>query len=678
MLGFFFAVAAIVTPVGILVPSAFGGFAGSVAGKGTFGAGSLVVSSSTAMGVCASSVGETDINSAHCTASLISADPLPPAGAVSSAMTLSNNGSVPNGYFSVSSGNCGLLALADQAGNNTGLAGGGLSAVDAGPFGGSSFSTGFDGSSGNVQTISEITNPQNFAVAGWFETSGSGTILGFSQGQGVMGQYANDRSLWIDPSGHLVFGIYPGKVVELTSRGSYNNGAWHFVIASVGSLGTSLWVDGKVVASNSSVTTAQNYSGYWHIGWGAEDSTSWPDSPNDPYFSGDLAGVAVLPSSLTQSDKLALYSSSSLKIYQTRSLADGAQSLWPLNDLGISNYSGNVVVGEKMSNAVDPANTASGMGSISYEQPGPVSGSNSILTDGASGNLTTSGLISNPENFSLFGWFKTTQAGTIISFSNAQAIIGQYFNDRSLWVDPSGRIVFGIYPGKVVELTSPGSYNNGAWHFVVASVGPLGMSLWVDGKVVASNSSVTTAQNYSGYWHVGWGAELTTYWPDSPIRAYFAGNLSDVGVVSGVLSSREALALESSATQSGFVTLATADGASQLWPLNDPYLNVLCSLVGVTIAATSSNGIVSCVYPSSQSACPQPSWAFTLFSIGSKSLALPELPPASSESLSFAIGETGPIPMAAIGFHLNMPTTITQSNGGFNASVIYQTQEIVL
>ncbi len=393
MLGFFFAAAVIVAPVGILLPNAFGGFAAAAAGQGTFGTGSLVVSSSTPMGVCASSVGQTDINSAQCTAPLINVDPLPSTGVVSSATTLSNDGSVPSGYVSISSGNCGLLALSDQAGNNTGLAGGDVSTVKVDPFGGSSFSTAFDGSSGNVQTVSEITNPENFAVAGWFETSGSGTILGFSQAQGVMGQYANDRSLWIDPSGHLVFGIYPEKVVELTSPSSYDNGAWHLVIASVGSSGTSLWVDGKTVASNSSVTTAQNYSGYWHIGWGAEDSTSWPDSPSDPYFSGDLAGVAVLPSSLTQREKLELYYSSSSVNYRTRILADGAQSLWPLNDLGISNYGGNVVVGNSISNVVDLANTAAGMGSISYEQPGPISGSNSILTDGASGNLTTAGLI---------------------------------------------------------------------------------------------------------------------------------------------------------------------------------------------------------------------------------------------------------------------------------------------
>ncbi|NNN13715.1 MAG: LamG domain-containing protein [Acidimicrobiaceae bacterium] len=669
---------AIIVPAGILVPNAFGGFAATLAGQGSSGAGSLVESSSSVAATCSSSSGLTDTNVAYCAAPLINADPLPTTGTVSSSVRLSNGGSLPSSYSSISPGSCGLLALADQVGNDTGVASGGLTTVQGGPFGSGSASTGFAGSSGNIQTVSEVTNPQNFAVAGWFETSTSGTILGFSGAQGVTGQYSNDRSLWIDHSGHLVFGIYPGKVVELTSPGSYDNGAWHFVVASVGPLGGGLWVDGQSVASNSSATTAQNYNGYWHIGWGAEDSTYWPDSPADPYFLGDLAGVAVFPSSLTGTENAALYSSSSWATYQARILTDGAQSFWPLNDLGLSNYNGNVAIGNAMSDLVDSVDTAAGLGSISYQQPGPISGSNSILTDGASGNLTTTGLISNPENFSLFGWFKTTLGGTIIGFSNSQGIIGQYNNDRSLWIDPSGRLVFGIYPNKVVELISPRSYNNGSWHFVVASVGPSGASLWVDGQSVASNSFVTTAQNYNGYWHIGWGAEDSTYWPDPPIKAYFAGNLSDVGVVSGVLSSADAFALENSATEGGFVTLAKSYGASQLWPLDDPYVNTLCSLVGVTIAVTESNGIASCVYPSSPSPCPQPSSAITLFSPGSESLSLPNLVPSASESLSFTIGELAPIPMDAIGLHLNVPITITQGNSGFKASVIYQTQEIVL
>jgi hypothetical protein len=319
-------------------------------------------------------------------------------------------------------------------------------------------------------------------------------------------------------------------------------------------------------------------------------------------------------------------------------------------------------------------------GGLMTVQGGPF-GSGSVSTGfaGSSGNIQTVSEITNPQNFAVAGWFETSSPGTILGFSEAQGVTGQYANDRSLWIDPSGHLVFGIYPDKVVELTSPGSYDNGAWHFVVASLGPSGASLWVDGQSVANNSYATTAQNYNGYWHIGWGAEDSTNWLDPPIRAYFAGNLSDVGVVSGVLSSADAFALENSAIESGFVTLATSYGASQLWPLDDPYVNTLCSLVGVTIAVTELNGIASCVYPSSLSPCPQPSPTTTLFSLGSESLlSLPNLLPSSSESLSFTIGELAPIPMDAIGLHLNVPITITQSNGGFKASVIYQTQEIVL
>ena len=58
--------------------------------------------------------------------------------------------------------------------------------------------------------------------------------------------------------------------------------------------------------------------------------------------------------------------------------------------------------------------------------------------------------------------------------------------DRQVWLTPSGQIDFGVYTGQTVTVQSPGSYNDGSWHFMVATQGPDGMHLYVDGQQVAS------------------------------------------------------------------------------------------------------------------------------------------------------------------------------------------------
>ncbi len=48
----------------------------------------------------------------------------------------------------------------------------------------------------------------------------------------------------------------------------------------------------------------------------------------------------------------------------------------------------------------------------------------------------------------------------------------------------------------------PSRYNDGKWHYVVATQGPDGMTLYVDGQLVGTNPQ-TQAQAYTGYWRVG-------------------------------------------------------------------------------------------------------------------------------------------------------------------------------
>lgn len=97
-------------------------------------------------------------------------------------------------------------------------------------------------------------------------------------------------------------------------------------------------------------------------------------------------------------------------------------------------------------------------------------------------------------------WFRTTTTSGVkrIGFGNSRTgSSGNY--DGHIYMANSGTLYFGVYPGSVKTINTTSFYNVGNWHQVVASLSAAGMKLYVDGDLVASNASVTTAQNYSGY-----------------------------------------------------------------------------------------------------------------------------------------------------------------------------------
>src|ERR1019366_5538812 len=84
-------------------------------------------------------------------------------------------------------------------------------------------------------------------------------------------------------------------------------------------------------------------------------------------------------------------------------------------------------------------------------------------------------------------------------------------------------------------LQSPNPINDGRWHQVVATLGPSGMALYVDGQQVASRSDVTQGQAYSGYWRIG-GDQLNGG-PSQPSSNFLAGSIADVAIFPAVLTS---------------------------------------------------------------------------------------------------------------------------------------------
>ncbi|MFB4351496.1 PKD domain-containing protein, partial [Microbacterium sp. CR_7] len=378
--------------------------------------------------------------------------------------------------------------------------------------------------SGFATTESAVEGPQTFAIEAWFKTTTTqgGKIVGFGNSPtGTSSSY--DRHIYMDNSGRVNFGVYPNAERVVTSSASYNDGAWHQVVASLDPVkGMELYVDGIKVAQRADTTSAQSYNGYWRIGG---DST-WSGSQ---FFNGDIDEVAIYGGALSRTQVQTHYVASGRTLEGATAPTDaygaavfGAEPMlyWRLNE----------TTGSIAGDASGSSQRGTYYGTHSKGAEGALTGVNNGATTFDGGQLISQSSFVNPLVYSTEAWFKTTSTsgGKIIGFGNGATGNSSSY-DRHVYMTDAGRLVFGAYTGQTVTVTSDASYNNGQWHHVVATQGPSGMRLYVDGVLVGSNGN-TAAENYTGYWHVGgdvsWG----------PGANEFRGSIDEVAVYSSVLS----------------------------------------------------------------------------------------------------------------------------------------------
>lgn len=154
-----------------------------------------------------------------------------------------------------------------------------------------------DGSAMSVYSSVQQANPTTFTVEIWFRTSiAGGKLIGFGTGTGTSGQY--DRHLYIDKNGAVVLGVYANGIRTVQTSGrSYADAAWHLAAGTLSSQGLSLYVDGELVTTDATVTTAENDTGYWKVGYDTLGG-SWPNV-STASFTGSLRYAAVYTSALT-------------------------------------------------------------------------------------------------------------------------------------------------------------------------------------------------------------------------------------------------------------------------------------------------------------------------------------------------------------------------------------------
>jgi hypothetical protein len=149
---------------------------------------------------------------------------------------------------------------------------------------------------------------------------------------------------------------------------------------------------------------------------------------------------------------------------------------------------------------------------------------------------------SRPAAYSVEAWFKTTSTtgGKIIGFDSRTWMAKSRHYDKHIYMANGGRLVFGAYSGGAQTISSDPGFNDGKWHHVVATQGPGGMQLYVDGSLRAGNPQVTASAEYTGYWHVGGGEPGgLAGWqisPGNPTSELFIGQIDEAAVYPGVLS----------------------------------------------------------------------------------------------------------------------------------------------
>ncbi|MEV6677341.1 DNRLRE domain-containing protein [Streptomyces erythrochromogenes] len=243
--------------------------------------------------------------------------------------------------------------------------------------------------------------------------------------------------------------------------------------------------------------------------------------------------------------------------YPSQVRADGAQLYWRYDD-AVLPYAADSSAGGNQ-NGVH-------MNAPALRQaPGAVSGaSTAIGFNGTDTRIYADKRQTVGSSYTVETWFRTntTRGGKLFGFgSNQDRGSNQY--DKHIYMTNDGRVVFGVYTGATRTITTTGAYNDNQWHHVVATQGPGGMTLYVDG-VQRGTLAVTTHENYTGYWHAG--GDSLGGWPDRPTSEFWAGQLDESAVYPTVLSAAQVQNHYALAT-------APADSVVQVTAAEDTYAN---------------------------------------------------------------------------------------------------------
>ncbi|SDS35143.1 Concanavalin A-like lectin/glucanases superfamily protein [Friedmanniella luteola] len=162
-----------------------------------------------------------------------------------------------------------------------------------------------------------------------------------------------------------------------------------------------------------------------------------------------------------------------------------------------------------------------------------------ITLDGTTGYVNYATALTTNTSYTSEAWIRTTTArGGLITGFGAAATGASSTTDRVLYLTNTGRVAFGVNNAAKATLTTPNPYNDGAWHHIMATAGPTGLTLYVDGTAVTTSATVIAA-SYSGNFRVGY--DNLTGWTNAPTSSFLAASVDDVAVYGRTLTATDAL-----------------------------------------------------------------------------------------------------------------------------------------
>jgi len=426
---------------------------------------------------------------------------------------------------------------------------------------------------------------------------------------------------------------------------------------------------------------------WWHIGATRTQGTGIP-SISQECFSGNLAGLAVLPSALTTADAGTLAAEPSAVAYTSAVEADSPFAFWPLTTTAGSTDPA-LDQASLYPNLASTTDDAVGLGGSLSSQTGPYGGEAVALNENASApegvgaswidtNLTSTSAAPSG-GVTVAAWVDLAgQGGPVAVFgaaSGPDVPITTDDNDfgPAIWASPGSTtgtwsLSAGDYTsgcpggdeqGPNCTLVEAGSEAEAGWQLVVASFSSTSTStdvtLWVGPEGAtpspATADASTGALSYSGSWDLGWGPEQDL--ASSPFSTpYFDGAMADVAIVPASLSSTQVDALYGATSASAYEADLASDGASAIWALQPPSApSPLSSFVGLTVGLTTPAGSTTCLLPAATTACQSLDAASTSFaSLGqAATFTLPGTPAGetpSSDTLDLGLGLTSATPLA--------------------------------
>jgi PKD repeat protein len=169
---------------------------------------------------------------------------------------------------------------------------------------------------GRAQTANTVSTPANaFSMETWVRTT--------STAGGVIAQYGDnatgantvtDRTLYVDSAGQVAFGLSArgaDRVTRFTtvrSTALVTDGQWHHVVATVGTGGTTLYIDGAQVAGNAAMTSANTRLAAGYVALGSGTTTGLTNVPTSASLAGAIDEVAIYPATLTSAQVAQHYS----------------------------------------------------------------------------------------------------------------------------------------------------------------------------------------------------------------------------------------------------------------------------------------------------------------------------------------------------------------------------------